>query len=95
MLATIRKVEGDIYSCLMQSRHSFPVLAYDEDQKLFICDDQTVGFGFICQPLNGADEKIQDRVNGFMTQDYPKNTIAQFSRFAPLTLAKKSTKFLV
>jgi conjugal transfer ATP-binding protein TraC len=95
MLATIRKVEGDTYipaSC--RAATLFPVLAYDEDQKLFICDDQTVGFGFICQPLNGADEKIQDRVNGFMTQDYPKNTIAQFFSFRSPDISQEIYKIL-
>ncbi|MCV3264975.1 conjugal transfer protein TraC (plasmid) [Vibrio harveyi] len=48
-----------------------PVLAYSEDDYTFLMDDKSIGFGFYCHPLCGADEKIQERVNGFMNQEYP------------------------
>ncbi|MFC1380854.1 MAG: type IV secretion system protein TraC [gamma proteobacterium symbiont of Clathrolucina costata] len=55
----------------------FPVLAYDEEGGLFLCDDKTVGFGFICQPLTGADEKIEQQVNSLLNESYPANTQMQ------------------
>ena len=39
-----------------------PVLAFDPESDLFFCDDQTLGFGFLCQPLAGGDEKTENRL---------------------------------
>ncbi|NMS37349.1 TraC family protein, partial [Vibrio parahaemolyticus] len=58
-----------------------PVLAYSEDDYTFLMDDKSIGFGFYCHPLCGADEKIQERVNGFMNQEYPAKTTMQFILF--------------
>jgi len=58
-----------------------PVLAYDEDDHLFLIDDYSIGFGFLCEPLCGADEKIQERMNGLLNQEFPAGTTLQFSLF--------------
>ncbi|BFM18815.1 hypothetical protein R50073_49980 (plasmid) [Maricurvus nonylphenolicus] len=55
----------------------FPVLAYDEDASLFLCDDKTLAFGFICSPLTGTDEKIEQQVNSLLNEQYPPNTQMQ------------------
>ncbi len=34
-----------------------PVLAYSETDQLFLMDDQTLGFTFMCQPIPAGDEK--------------------------------------
>ena len=58
-----------------------PVLAYSEDEYTFLMDDKSIGFGFCCHPLCSADEKTQERVNGFMNQEFPPKTIMQFILF--------------
>lgn len=58
-----------------------PVLAYSQDEHLFLMDDKSLGFGFLCEPLSGADEKVQERVNGFLNQDFPVSTTIQFILF--------------
>lgn len=58
-----------------------PVVAYNQEDKLFYGDDQTLGFGFVCEPLCGADEKIQERMIGFLNQEFPKNSVMQFILF--------------
>ncbi len=59
-----------------------PVLAYSDDDNLFFMDDQSVGFGFICDPLPGGDESIADRVNVLLNNDWPKDTLLQFGLYA-------------
>lgn len=58
-----------------------PVVAYDEESKLFAMDDSSLGFGFFCNPLIYGDEKIQDRVNSFLNQELPTNTVIQICLF--------------
>ncbi len=59
-----------------------PVLAYSDDDNLFFMDDQSVGFGFICDPLPSGDESIADRVNVLLNNDWPKDTLLQFGLYA-------------
>lgn len=56
-------------------------LAYDPENKFFLMDDQTIGVAFMCNPLNFGDSKIQERVNGFLNQEYPAGTIVSFLLF--------------
>src|SRR5690606_21104782 len=58
-----------------------PVLAYSEDDYAFLMDDKTVGFGFLCQPLNSATEKIQERTVGMLNQEFPAKATMQFILF--------------
>jgi conjugal transfer ATP-binding protein TraC len=58
-----------------------PVLAYCEDKHAFLMDDQSIGFGFVCEPLCAADEKVQERVNGFLNQEFPPKSTLQFILF--------------
>ena len=37
-----------------------PVQAYDEQSKLFLCDDSTLGFAFECVPLAGGEVVVSD-----------------------------------
>lgn len=48
---------------------------------LFILDDGSLGFGFFCQPLTGADTKLSDRLNVLLNQDWPPGTILQIGNF--------------
>ena len=59
-----------------------PVLAYSDDEQLFFMEDQSVGFGFLCDPLPGGDESVADRVNVLLNNDWPKDTLLQFGLYA-------------
>ncbi len=57
----------------------FSALAYDPDQHVFLLADASIGFGFICQPLTGADASVSARVNVLLNQDWPTETLLQVS----------------
>ena len=51
----------------------FPVLSFDPEGNTFLCEEGRMGFGFVCQPLSGADEKIEQQVNSLLNENYPSN----------------------
>ena len=53
----------------------FSALAYDDENGLFLCEDPALGFGFICSPLSGSDEATSDRLNVFLNQAFPVDTL--------------------
>jgi conjugal transfer ATP-binding protein TraC len=57
----------------------FSILAYDADDGLFLGEDRSLGFGFLCQPLSGADPAVADRVNVLLNQEWPVDTLLQVS----------------
>jgi conjugal transfer ATP-binding protein TraC len=57
----------------------FSALAYDPDHLLFLLADASIGFGFICRPLTGADPSVSARVNVLLNQDWPTETLLQVS----------------
>ena len=57
----------------------FSVLAYAEDDHLFYLDDPALGFGFVCDPLIGGDERAATRINVVLNQDWPAGTFLQFA----------------
>ena len=57
----------------------FPALAYDPDNGVFLLEDRSLGFGFLCEPLSGADQAVSDRVNVFLNQEWPIDTLIQVS----------------
>lgn len=58
------------------------VLAFDKESELFFLNDQHIGFGYISEPLSGADEAILERLNVLLNYDWPKHTLLQFSLIA-------------
>ncbi len=76
-----KKTDAALIPDYLRAASVIPVLAYCEEAHCFLIDDQSLGFGFICGHLVGADEKIQERVNSFLNQPYPANTLLQFSLF--------------
>lgn len=76
-----KKTEDALIPEYERAASVIPVLAYCEEDHVFLMDDQSLGFGFICEPLVGADEKIQERVNSFLNQPYPAHTLLQFALF--------------
>ncbi|MBS4050663.1 MAG: type IV secretion system protein TraC [Methylomonas sp.] len=57
----------------------FSTLAYDHEHHLFLLADSSIGFGFICRPLTGADPSVSARVNVLLNQDWPTETLLQVS----------------
>jgi len=72
-----RKNQASLISENMRASSVFPVLAYDDEGGFFLCDDKTIGFAFMCHPLAGADEKIEQQVNSLLNENYPSNTQMQ------------------
>lgn len=71
----------------------FPVIAYAPDEFCFLMTDRNLGFGFVCQPLcGGANEQMQERVNSFLGQEYPANTVLQFMLFRSPDVQQLLTK---
>ncbi|GAA4649320.1 IncHI-type conjugal transfer ATPase TrhC [Kistimonas scapharcae] len=60
----------------------FSVIAFDEERNIFFCSDESVAFSFICHPLSGGDDKTSNRVKTLLNNDWPKDTIIQFSLFS-------------
>ena len=58
------------------------VLAYSPDNKLFLLDDNAMGFAFVCQPLSGGDESVAEHLRSLLKQSWPKDTLMQFTLFA-------------
>ena len=60
----------------------FPVLAYEPDQQIFVLDDLSLGFGFVCEPLASADRAQADRLSVLMNLDWPAETLVQIALWA-------------
>ena len=60
----------------------FPVLAYEPGQQLFVLDDLSLGFGFVCEPLSSADRAQADRLSVLMNLDWPSETLVQIALWA-------------
>ena len=65
----------------LRAERLFPAFAVDPDNKVFLCNDKTLGFVFECQPLAGGDEKINDKLERFLAQNYPDDMTMQFMLF--------------
>ena len=57
----------------------FPTLAYAPEDGLFLLEDRSLGFGFLCDPLSGGDRAVSDRLNVFLNQEWPVDTLIQVS----------------
>ena len=55
-----------------------PVLAFDPESKLFMLDDDTIGFGYVADPLYGGDDRIAERIHALLRGNWPSNTLLQF-----------------
>jgi conjugal transfer ATP-binding protein TraC len=55
----------------------FPLLAGDPEHGIFLLDDQSLAFGWLCQPLAGADQGHADRLTALVNQEWPTDTLLQ------------------
>lgn len=60
----------------------FPVLAHAPEAGLFLLDDQSLAFGWRCEPMAGADPGQADRLTAFVNQEWPKDTLIQIILWA-------------
>ena len=67
-----KKAKRDLISDL------FPVLAYSPKEQFFHLEKSALGFGFMCTPLTGGDDRMVDRFNNLMNLAWPLETILQF-----------------
>ena len=63
-----------------ESSRLFRPLAFDSGNDLFLCDDKTVAFSFICQPASGWDTNMLSTVELMLSQDaYPTDSLLSFT----------------
>ena len=72
----------------------FPVLSFNPEDNLFYIEPKSLGFGFVCNPFYGADDKTQDRLNSLLNQDWPPKTILQFCLWASPDMELQFKKIL-
>jgi conjugal transfer ATP-binding protein TraC len=61
----------------------FRPLANDPVNEIFLCDDKTVGFCFLCQPVSGWDTQMQSTLSLMLSQDsYPTDSMFSFTLWA-------------
>jgi conjugal transfer ATP-binding protein TraC len=56
-----------------------PAAAVNPETSMLLGTDGTAGMCFECRPVCYEDERILERLNGFLNDDYPVNTVIQFS----------------
>lgn len=76
-----RRWQGNLIDQSLRASSIIPVLAYDDENKFFLMDDRTVGVAFLCTPACFANDQMQDRLQGFLNQTYPENTVLSFTLF--------------
>ncbi len=56
----------------------FPALAFEPERKLFLLADNSIGFGFLCQPAVST-ENLQENLNVLLNLNWPTGTLLQFT----------------
>lgn len=72
--------EGLLFDSIRAEQIIAPV-AVDNEHRIFLCDDKTLGFCFECQPLVGGGEKEHDKLDQLFSQNYPANMTMSFLLF--------------
>ncbi len=75
-MSALRQVRGPRASAL------FPVLAYAGAEGLFLLDDASLAFGFLCEPLAAGDQGQAERLSVLLNQDWPKDALLQVMLWA-------------
>ena len=60
-----------------RARALFPALAYSPEDRTFLLEDASLGFGFLCRPLAGADTAEAERLAVLLNHDWPTDTLLQ------------------
>lgn len=56
-------------------------LAFDPESHLFLLDGRAAAFGYLCTPLNGTSEALQERIKGLLQINFPADTVIQMCLF--------------
>ncbi|GGB64568.1 hypothetical protein GCM10011505_51120 [Tistrella bauzanensis] len=56
--------------------------AYDPVHRAFLCDDSSLGIGFLCAPLSGADDRAANHLAVLINSAWPNDSILSFSLIA-------------
>lgn len=77
-----RNSKGKIYDESARAADIFPVQAFIEEQGLFVCDDNHLGFVIECDPMCGVDDNTQKAMEGlFQNTPFPERTHVQVLSF--------------
>lgn len=60
----------------------FRPLAFDKSSDIFLCDDDTMAFSYICNPVSGWDTQMVAAIQLMLNDPYPVNSTLQFSLWA-------------
>ena len=77
-LITVKKISGNYISEELRASKLIPTLSYSPEDRLFICDDNAIGFCFQCNPLSYADDQAEIRITSILNLDMPVGTVMQF-----------------
>ncbi|ODN41438.1 type-IV secretion system protein TraC [Piscirickettsia litoralis] len=58
-----------------------PAQAYNAEDELYLTDDKSLGFAFLCEPINGVNDTLFEEVKSFLNGDYPADFLMQFCLF--------------
>lgn len=78
----LTKKELDSFTYREKFSDYLPYIAYDREEKLYLCQDNTVGYLWECCPLTFAGEKTFTSLQGLLSGGYPKGTVLQVSLYA-------------
>lgn len=78
VIGITRNTEDGVIDSKERCSALFPMLAADDEKKIFLGEDNTLGFCFLCQPLSGGSDQTQKKVAQLLNQSYPANTVMQF-----------------
>ena len=75
----LRKVTNDgLIDEELLARNLIVPTAYDESTGIYLCNDNTLGFAFLCYGLTGGDESTFGHLEQLLKQDYPAGSLMQF-----------------
>ena len=65
----------------MRAEQLISPIAYDDETGVFLNNDGTIGFAFLCYGLTGGNESQKEKLEQLMKQSYPNGSIMQFCLF--------------
>lgn len=76
-----RFTDEGLLSDTIRAEQLIAPVAVDDQHKIFLCDDKTLGFCFDCLPLTGGGEKEHSKLDQLFSQNYPANMTMSFLLF--------------
>ena len=60
----------------------FSPISYDDETRMFYTSDSYIGFGWVSNPITGADEVLAEKLNMLLSMQFPAGTVASFTMWA-------------